>query len=152
MKARILLIVLCLFLESWLCGRCAEAQLVRDGGKMDRGPSALSGDFERTYAIYRTGDEKEYIAYSQVVRERLRSNLKGSFKKYYREGEVRLLFILNSDGSLYDFRITPDSTNDKKLRGITALSLKKASPFPTFPRTLPFEKLSFSVVISFCES
>lgn len=93
---------------------------------------------------------KDYIGYYQLVREKIRSRLKDSYRYYTREGEIYLTFTLTQNGSLLTYSIDrAKSTSDEILLHITAASLKGASPFPAIPRSLSQPKISFSLVISF---
>jgi outer membrane biosynthesis protein TonB len=93
---------------------------------------------------------KDYINYYQLIREKIRSRLKDNYQYYNREGEVRLSFVLTQNGSLLSYAIDrANSTQDEVLLNITTTSLKAVSPFPALPRSLSMSKMSFNIVISF---
>ena len=94
--------------------------------------------------------DKDYVNYYQLIREKIRSRLKDNYQYYSREGEVYLSFVLTQNGSLLSYAIDRSkSTQDEVLLHITATSLKAISPFPALPRSLSMSKMSFSIVISF---
>ena len=110
------------------------------------------GSDVRCYEIICETENKDYLTYNQAIRDRIARKLKELYTYNYRKGEISLLFTLKSDGSLANFDIDRTrSTDDKTLIGITTLGLKHASPFPRFPKTVPFDTLSFNVTISFRE-
>ena len=93
---------------------------------------------------------RDYINYYQLIRERIRQELKGRYKKSYGEGDVVLLFMLNSDGSLAAVDAgEARSAKDAVLAQLAVASLKGASPFPHFPKELSVPKMSFDLTISF---
>lgn len=93
---------------------------------------------------------KDYVNYYQLIREKIRSRLKDNYRYYNREGEVHLSFVLTQNGSLLSYDIDrAKSTQDETLLHITATSLKSISPFPALPRSLSMSKMSFNIVISF---
>jgi outer membrane biosynthesis protein TonB len=93
---------------------------------------------------------KDYVNYYQLIREKIRSRLKDNYQNYNREGEVYLSFILTQNGSLLSYSIDRSkSTEDETLLDITTTSLKAISPFPALPRSLSMSKMSFNIVISF---
>jgi hypothetical protein len=96
-------------------------------------------------------DDKDYIQYGQLIREKIKQRLDSANIRYYKQGDVNLFFKLKFDGSLVEFKAMPDSTKDKRLIDIVVSCVKKASPFPPFPKTLSLPQASFCVVISFKE-
>ena len=93
---------------------------------------------------------RDYIDYYQLIRERIRSRLKDSYRYYNREGDVYLSFTITPNGSLLNYSIDKSrSTQDDILLQITGNSLKAVSPFPALPRSLSMPKMSFSIAISF---
>ncbi len=96
-------------------------------------------------------NNKDYMTYCQLIRERIRQKIESTYVNYYREGDVNLSFTLKFDGSLLELNVMPDSTKDKKLLDIVTSCVKKASPFPKFPGALSLPKASFCLLISFKE-
>jgi len=90
-----------------------------------------------------------YISYYQIVREKIK---RAAYQNYNRQdtGEVYLSFIIAKDGKLMDSRLVEErSSAEAYLRQIALRSLKDASPFPEFPKSLDYPSLSFNIVISF---
>ena len=93
---------------------------------------------------------RDYINYYQLIREKIRQELKDQYKKSYGEGDVVLLFVLDSDGSLAAVDVEETrSTKDAALAQLAIASLKDASPFPHFPKELSVPKMSFDLTVSF---
>jgi len=93
---------------------------------------------------------KDYAGYYQFMREKIRQRLKANYRNYRKEGDVHLVFTLDSNGGLSAFGIDDvRSTGDGALREIAAISLREAAPFPAFPKALALPRMSFDVVISF---
>lgn len=92
---------------------------------------------------------KDYVNYFQFVRERIRHRLKANYTDRRNEGDVRLEFVLSSNGSLISVAVEGGSTDDKTLIDIATLSIKEASPFPAFPKALKVPSMSFNLVVSF---
>lgn len=93
---------------------------------------------------------RDYVSYYQLIREKIRSRLKDNYRYYNREGDVYLSFTLTPNGSLLSYSIDKArSTQDDVLLQITGNSLKAISPFPSLPRSLTASKMSFSIAISF---
>jgi protein TonB len=93
---------------------------------------------------------KDYIGYYQLLREKIRSNVKRRYRSYYGEGEVRMNFVLNSGGKLTESAIDETaSSKDRTLKEIALSSLREASPFPKFPGALSLPRMSFDVTIVF---
>jgi len=90
-----------------------------------------------------------YTNYYSLVRARIRQRAYFNYAEYY-AGEVYLTFVLFNDGSLKDLKIIEEkSSGGPYLRTIGLKSIKEASPFPAFPKTLNYPELTFNVVISF---
>lgn len=93
---------------------------------------------------------KDYINYFQSLREKIRQKLRANYTNFNKEGDISLTFVLTSSGSLSAIEINDAaSTPDKELRGIAIDSLKEASPFPGFPKALPYPRMSFNLDVSF---
>lgn len=93
---------------------------------------------------------KDYINYYHLIREKIRARLKTNYAYYNREGDVYLSFTITPNGTLLTYTIDrARSTQDEILLHITATSLKGISPFPPIPRSLSTPKMSFSIMISF---
>jgi hypothetical protein len=92
----------------------------------------------------------DYINYYQLIREKVRREVKDRYTSYNKDGEVALNFILNSDGTLASHDIDADkSTRDEELVHIASVSLVSAAPFQQFPKGLSVSRMSFSLVIEF---
>jgi hypothetical protein len=105
------------------------------------------------YEIKHDPNSEEYLSYYKIIREKIMQKLKGLYRYHYSDGDVYLLFTLNSDGKLDRFDVDyTKSIKDSTLIGIATASLKRSSPFPKFPEALSSPKASFNVVISFRSS
>lgn len=94
--------------------------------------------------------KKDYINYYQLIREKIRQRLKERYSRVCGEGDVAVVFILNSSGSLSAVEIEEaKSTRDSNLGQIAVASVKDAAPFPPFPGELPVAKMSFDLTVSF---
>ncbi|MCM8761180.1 MAG: hypothetical protein NC938_00355 [Candidatus Omnitrophica bacterium] len=114
--------------------------------------SPSNKDFSRELAEKqaKVKSTKDYINYYQLIREKIRQALKHHYKRYHKEGEVRLTFILRSDGSLSFFEVDKSaSVRDEVLRDIAIRSLKEASPFSPFPKSVDLPSMSFEVTVVF---
>jgi outer membrane biosynthesis protein TonB len=93
---------------------------------------------------------KDYISYYQLIREKIRQRLKDSYRSYYREGDVRLIFTLRSDGSLVSLNVDESgSTNNETLLDVAIRSVREAAPFQPFPKALSVPKMSFDLTVTF---
>ena len=93
---------------------------------------------------------KDYINYYQLIREKVRQTLKSRYDKRYAEGDVTLIFILNSNGSLASVDTEQESSSrDPALKDLAMQCLGEAAPFPAFPKELSVTKMSFSLTVSF---
>jgi outer membrane biosynthesis protein TonB len=93
---------------------------------------------------------KDYINYYDLIREKIRQRLKDHYSRQYREGEVRLVFVLRSDGTLTSEEAdSAYSTQDASLIDIALKSLKEASPLPPFPKALDLPEMSFDLTVVF---
>ena len=94
-------------------------------------------------------DNPSYISYYQIVREKIR---RSAYQNYTHNdtGEVYVSFVISNDGYIKDVRLAEDKTTAKDyLKSIALRSIKDASPFPNFPKTLDYQQLSFNIIISF---
>ena len=90
--------------------------------------------------------KEDYINYYQLIREKIRQRLKHNYTNYYNEGDVRVAFSLNSDGSLASAEA---SAADTALAGIAERSVREAAPFAAFPESLASPRIPFDLAISF---
>ena len=93
----------------------------------------------------------KYFKYSDLIRDKIKQKAYHYIDHpQFADGEVSLTFSLSSSGILKQLRIVDGKTiaNDY-LRSVGLRSIKESSPFPSFPRDLPYPELSFNVVISF---
>ena len=90
-----------------------------------------------------------YLNYYQLVREKIR---RCAYQNYTRSdtGQVYMTFVVLSNGSLGDLKlVTERSTANSYLKDVALRSIRRASPFPAFPKALNYPKLTFNVIISF---
>jgi len=93
---------------------------------------------------------KDYINYYQLIREKIRSRLKDNYRPQFGEGDVSLLFVLASNGSLVSSDVDlPSSSPKRLLRNIALMSLKDSAPFEPFPKAVSLPKMSFTVTVTF---
>jgi TonB family protein len=94
-------------------------------------------------------DSPFYVAHSQIVREKIKRALYQNYNRM-EEGQIYLSFVLSSDGYLKDVRLLEEKSSvSSYLRSIALESIKDASPFPSFPKGLDYDQLTFNVIISF---
>ena len=93
---------------------------------------------------------KDYINYYQLIREKIRRRLKDRYRGYHGEGDVSLIFVLNSGGSLVSAAVDQTaSTRDRILVDAAVQSLKEAAPFAPFPKAISIPQMSFTLTVSF---
>ena len=127
------------------------AQTIKAADHIDQSYLSLKDDM-KTYEVICKEHAKEYGDYYKTVREKIVKKLKYNYTDYYRNGEVELYFVLNSNGSLKRIDVdTGKSTDDWKLIDVALSSIQQASPFPPFPKELDAAQLPFSLMISFRE-
>jgi len=110
---------------------------------------SLNGDVE-SYQIQCKEYGEGYKSYYKIVREKIVQKLRHNCRDYFSKGDIKVLFILNSNGKLNGIVVdTGKSSGDKGLINIVLLSLQQAAPFPPFPEELNVPKLPFSVIVAF---
>ena len=149
MIKRVYVIVFAIVSFTLACHNPCFAQTIKCVEKPVQNYVGFNGDLKYYQITYDPTQEKDYVAYAALIREKIKQRLKNIYDGYCGEGDVCLLFVLTSNGSLYTFNIDNLSTNNKELRDIATLGLKKASPFPLFPKILSYDRMFFSIVISF---
>lgn len=93
---------------------------------------------------------EDYINYYQLIREKIRRNLKTRYRDSYGEGDVALVFVLNADGTLALSRVNEGITaSGQSLRSVALSSLKDASPFSPFPKGLSVPQMPFTLTVTF---
>ena len=129
----------------------AVAQIAKEPTALDKQNYTITENDIRTYQIfYESINKKDYATYYEAIREKIKEKLKKNYTYHYKEGDVSIFFVLNFDGSLAKIDIeSANSTNDRDLVDIASRSVKQASPFPHFPKTLPLSKMAFNIKISF---
>ena len=94
--------------------------------------------------------KNDYINYYQLIREKVRREVKDRYAGCSKEGEVALNFVLNSNGTLASHSVdTGKSTDDAELVRMASASLVSAAPFRPFPKSLTAKTMSFSLAIEF---
>jgi protein TonB len=128
-----------------------KAEVARDKGVVDDEKAArtkIDADRAELAAQARARATKDYINYYQLIREKIKRNVRRRYRDRSREGEVRLNFVLNSDGSLAVSEVV-GGASDEELASIALASLREAAPFPRFPKDLSLARMSFTVEIIF---
>ena len=93
-----------------------------------------------------------YLTYSNFLRERIRRSLYNKFSDINDRGMVCLKFVLNSNGTLLEYRIIEDKTSaSDKLQRMAINGLREASPFPPLPKELDSPVATFSVIVHFID-
>lgn len=126
----------------------SAAQSIR-ATEISRGGFELNDDI-KAYEIICKEHPEEFDDYYEMVRKRIVQRLKNNYRDDFRDGDVDLLFILNSNGTIDRIDVGADKTdNDAGLINIAKLSLQQAAPFPPFPKELSVPKMPLSLTISF---
>ena len=83
----------------------------------------------------------EYIAYHELVREKIKKRVTRLYKRTAQEGRVDAIFTLSRRGALKSVEIAGlGSKNEKYLIEIAEKSIRAAAPFPPFPEALKKEE------------
>jgi outer membrane biosynthesis protein TonB len=93
----------------------------------------------------------KYLSYNEAIRQKIRQRA-FTFVNHpdFKQGEVYLTFVLDSNGNLKDLKIIDSKTHaNDYLRGVGVKSVEQSSPFSPFPADLHYDELTFNVVISF---
>ena len=89
------------------------------------------------------------LKYYNLIREKIRSEIYSGSKKN-KTGEVKVTFVLGSDGRLRSIgeviSYTSSHLKKKAIKGI-----KQAQPFPPFPKIMGARPINFSLTIRFNE-
>ena len=92
----------------------------------------------------------EYIAYHELVREKIKKRVIRYYKRAAEEGRVDAMFTLNRYGALKALDVAGvGSENNQYLIDAAERSIRSAAPFPPFPEALKIEELTFAVGIIF---
>jgi TonB family protein len=94
---------------------------------------------------------EEYIAYYELIRQKIKKYVNRHYKKRRAEGgRVDVIFALNKRGRMTNLEIAGIKGRDRAyLGGIAQKSVKSASPFPPFPAALKKDTLTFTISIIF---
>ncbi len=93
---------------------------------------------------------KAYADYYKMIRNKIRDRLVSRYYSGLKEGEINLVFTLTSNGKLESVNIKETgSAKDPGLRDMTMRSVKEATPFPPFPKSLAAARMSFDISVSF---
>lgn len=107
----------------------------------------ISDDAIKQRVEKRIRSTAEYINYYQLIRDKIRSKLLRNYKSNTPEGDVKLIFVLNSEGVLESAQ--HEKTDNEELGRLALRSLKQAAPFRPFPKELTLPRMTFTVTISF---
>lgn len=92
----------------------------------------------------------ECISYYHYLREAIRDRLEKEYRSGYGEGAVCVSFTLNQTGELANINIVEGRVPvDPSLKGVAYNSVKKISPFKSFPKNLTLKQISFTLTIVF---
>lgn len=94
-----------------------------------------------------------FLDYFSAIRRKIYERvLKKHFQQLKLEGEVTLLFILNSDGKLRGFSVDDkESSADTFTRDLALKALRDAAPFMPFPQALDVKQISFQINVRFAQ-
>ena len=91
-----------------------------------------------------------YIAYYELIREKIKKRVAKHYKRPNRRGRVDVLFKLDKTGALKELRIAGgEIAEGDTLARIALKSVRAAAPFPPFPDALKKDELTFSVFVIF---
>ncbi|MCG2711455.1 MAG: TonB family protein [Candidatus Omnitrophica bacterium] len=94
---------------------------------------------------------KSYISYYRLINEQLRQAV--IYPTRFTEGEIALSFVLDSDGKLKNVEVMETASLENEILKETAVQIvKRASPFPPFPKNLQHKQLTFNIVFCFKEN
>ena len=94
---------------------------------------------------------KSYISYYKLINEQLRQSV--IYPSHFSEGEIGLSFVLGSDGKLKNVQVINSTSKESEILKETAMQIvKRASPFPPFPKNLQQTQLTFNIVFCFKEN
>ncbi len=93
-------------------------------------------------------EEEAYANYYEVLREKIRRELDRTFKRFLREGEVGVSFIISAAGELARVWMK-SSSGDKALDELALNSVARAAPFYPLPNWIDEKDACFNVIISF---
>ena len=93
---------------------------------------------------------EEYIAYYELIREKIKARVSQDYSRSSRGGRVDAIFTITRKGLLKNmsFDKQPGFT-DTALQNLTAKAIKTAAPFPAFPDSLKRGELTFTLSIIF---
>lgn len=114
------------------------------GGNQVRVKSAgEKGNVKEAETISLDTTDKRYSSYAAVIKQLLMEKWKYPRKAWENliEGQVLILFSLNSQGKLIDVKIL-DSSSHGMLDENALNSIKKAAPFPPFPGSVTVSRLN----------
>jgi len=93
---------------------------------------------------------EEYIAYYELIREKIKKFVKRYYRKHAEEGRVEVIFALRKAGSIESLEISQiRGAHPKYLEKIARKAVKSAAPFPPFPVSLKKDSLTFTISIIF---
>ena len=93
---------------------------------------------------------EEYIAYYELIRERIKNRVSLGYTRSSREGSVDVTFTLTRNGSLKAIVINERTiAADATLQNLAAKAIKTDAPFPAFPDSLKRDELTFTLSIIF---
>jgi TonB family protein len=96
-------------------------------------------------------NDKRYVTYARVIKERIMMNWSypPEAKKNLVEGRLLVLFSLSRDGALTRLDITK-SSGYGILDQEAAKAIRNASPFPSFPEHITVSRLNVRATFDYC--
>lgn len=92
-----------------------------------------------------------FIDYFAVVKEQINKTLKSRYSQESGWGnQVSLNFSLDSSGRLDWIRVAhEDPAWGPRFREVAQACVRESSPFPPFPKELPFDRIAFNLAVTF---
>ena len=76
-----------------VCDNPCFAQTIKCVEKPSQNYTGISNDIRSYEIIYDPTNEKDYVAYSELIKEKIKQGLKNTYTNYDGEGDVHLLFV-----------------------------------------------------------
>jgi len=93
---------------------------------------------------------EDYISYYKLIRERIKERVTHLYKRAANQGAINVVFRINHRGMLTKMTIDRmASKGGPDIEKLAIQSIKTASPFPSFPKSLKKKELTFSIAIIF---
>lgn len=130
--------------------RDAESKIEEEKTKEEKPEIAKVPQRETDAKESDSEDETLRDSYYLEVREKIKAALEKNGRRFMKEGDVYVRFIVKRDGTLKDLILYKKSgKNMRVLEEIAIKSIKEASPFPAFDESMKEAELPFDLPIRF---